>query len=293
MAVPYYKAIAGEFVLLGKSPDGDSVRFVADDVDSFEDLHRAFRIRPARTDGSVQLRFEAVDTPETHYGVHAQPLGDVSRDAMLQRLGFTNVSFNASGEVTASTPDRVRGVILSKAADANGRPISYVLTEDNAEGLEPGEWNRVGNSVLQRSINWFLLEQGHAYYTVYTSTPISHRRVLRPLAEQARLNLLGVWSTDDSASFELENQMSIGPGGNLILPKLFRRCTDYLKARDRGFDGELTDWLRANSSGARAENDLVLLDGVQGPVPFSSLIDQRNRTVSLEVDLFSMTFVEK
>jgi hypothetical protein len=34
MAVPFYKAIPGEFVLVGKEPDGDSVRFVADELDS-------------------------------------------------------------------------------------------------------------------------------------------------------------------------------------------------------------------------------------------------------------------
>jgi hypothetical protein len=147
--------------------------------------------------------------------------------------------------------------------------------------------------LLQRTINSFLLRQGHAYYTVYTSTPLLHRRTLKPIARLARQNGIGVWSTDDTASFTLEDQTSIGPEGNLILPKLFRRCTDYLKAVQQGFIGELTDWLRENATGARAENDLVLLDGVQGPVPFSTLIDQRNQEITLEVDLLSMTFVEK
>src|SRR5262245_18717553 len=96
-----------------------------------------------------------------------------------------------------------------------------------------------------------------------------------------------------SAGFILDDHDSIGPYGNLILPKLFRRCTDYRKAIERGFDGELTDGMRANSSGARPQNDQVLLAGVQGPVPFSTLIEQRNRHIALEVDLLSMTFVEK
>ena len=234
-------------------------------------------------------------TPEVHYGTFAQPMGDVARDAMLRRLGFTSVNFGVGtgNVVTSSTPDRLRGLILSKAADANGRPISYVLTGGDADNLDHGQWNFVGQNILQRTVNWFLLENGHAYYTVYTSTPKSHRSVLRPIAEQARQNGSGVWSTDDTSDFILDDHESIGPNGNLILPKLFRRCTDYLKAVERGFDGELTDWMRANSSGARPENDQVLLDGVQGPVPFSALIEQRNRHIALEVDLSSMTFVEK
>jgi endonuclease YncB( thermonuclease family) len=295
MAVPYYKAIAGEFVLLGKAPDGDSVRFIADDLDAFDELHRSYRIKPSRADNSVQLRFEAVDTPEVHYGAFAQPMGDEARDAMLQQLGFTNVGFGDSNgdTVTSSSPERLRGAILSKAADANGRPISYVLSGDDAHNVQDGEWIFVGKAVLQKTINWFLLEQGHAYYTVYTSTPRSHRTLLKPLAEQARQNKSGVWEIDDSSDFILEDHESIGADGSLVLPKLFRRCTDYLKAVESGFVGELTDWLRANASGARSENDQVLLAGVRGPVPFSTLIDQRNRRISLEADILSMTFVEK
>lgn len=295
MAVPFYKAIPGAFVVVGKAPDGDSVRFIADDTGHFDDLHRSFRIKPARSDQSVQLRFEAVDTPEVHYGSAAQPLGTEARDKMLARLGFTQVTFNANETATASDPAQVRGLILSKGADANGRPISYVLTQADARGLglREGEWNHVSAAVLDQTINRFLLEEGHAYYTVYTSTPLEHRQTLRPLAEAARTAGAGLWSTDDTSDFILESQDDIGPQGQLILPKLFRRCTDYLKAKDKGYQGELTDWLVDHSAGSRPENDQVLLDGVQGPVPFSSLISQRNRHIALEVDLFSMTFLEK
>ena len=297
MAIPFYKAIPGRFIIVGKEPDGDSVRFIADDADDYQDLFRAFRIRPSRTDNSVQLRFEAVDTPEVHYGKFSQPLGDEARDAMLKQLGFTAVNFGGGNgdQVVGSTPESIPGLILTKGVDANGRPICYVLNEQElaAGGITPKDWNFVGPDLLERTINWFLLREGHAYYTVYTSTPLLHRRTLKPVAQLARQKGTGVWSTDDTASFELENQNSIGPDGNLILPKLFRRCTDYLKAVQRGFLGELTDWLRENATGARAENDLVLLEGVQGPVPFSTLIDQRNQEIALEVDLLSMTFLEK
>lgn len=295
MSVPFYRAIPGEFVIVGKQPDGDSVRFIPKDPELFNDLHRAFRIKPSRADSSVQLRFEAVDAPEVHYGSYAQPMGDTARDVMLKRLGFKGISFGGKNgnAVTASKPERLAGMILTKGADANGRPISYVLTGKTIDGITPGEWNFVSKEILERTINAFLLEEGQAYYTVYTSTPASHRRTLRPLAEKARQQGKGIWSTDDTADFVLEDHDSIGPDGNLILPKLFRRCTDYLKSVAQGFDGELTDWLRGKSSGSRVENDQVLLDGVQGTVPLSSLISQRNRRISLEADVMSLTFVEK
>lgn len=295
MSVPFYKAIPGEFVILGREPDGDSVRFIAQDLDLFDDVHRSFRIKPARTDASVQLRFESVDTPEVHYGSYSQPMGDATRDAMLKRLGFKGITFGGkSGNVViTSKPERLAGIILTKAADANGRPISYVLTGKEVEGITLGEWNLVDKALLEQTVNAFLLEQGHAYYTVYTSTPVLHRHALRLLAEKARQKKKGIWATDDTSDFVLENHDSIGEKGNLILPKLFRRCTDYLKSVAQGFDGEFADWLRARSDGSRVENDQVLLEGIKGSVPLSSLISQRNRRISLEADLLSMTFLEK
>ena len=67
MSAPYYRVISGNFTIVGKEPDGDSVRFIADDPTLFKALHRSYRIKPSK-DGSVQLRFEMVDAPEVHYG---------------------------------------------------------------------------------------------------------------------------------------------------------------------------------------------------------------------------------
>jgi endonuclease YncB( thermonuclease family) len=295
MSVPYYKAIKGKFVIVGKEPDGDSIRFIADDLTLFNDLHRSYRIKPSRTDGSVQLRLEAIDAPETHYGRFAQPMGDTARDALLKDTGFTGVNFGGkSGNlVTASVPESIPGLILTKGVDANGRPVSYIITDKDSLNLSQARWHFVGKSILKKTANWFLLANGYAYLTVYTSTPALHRRLFRKLAMSARTENKGVWQTDDTSLFTLETYDSIGPEGNLILPKLFRRCTDFLKAKEQGFIGELSDWLRANSDGARMENDQLLIEGINGPVPLSSVIAQCNNRISLEADLLTITFLEK
>lgn len=81
-----------------------------------------------------------------------------------------------------------------------------------------------------------------------------------PRAAEARTTKLGIWNRDATADFSLADQASIGPDGQLILPKLFRRCTDYLKAVDKGFIGNLGDWLLASSATpSRDENDRVLI----------------------------------
>ena len=58
MASPYL--LRGRYVVIGKAPDGDSMRFIPDSPDELPLLSSADRIRISG-DGSVQLRFEGVD----------------------------------------------------------------------------------------------------------------------------------------------------------------------------------------------------------------------------------------
>jgi endonuclease YncB( thermonuclease family) len=276
-----------------KEPDGDSVRPIADTPEEFQQLHRAHLIRPSR-DGSVQLRFEGIDAPELHYGTDAQPLGAEARDRLLALLGFEQVKYSnrpSSTTVTAATPASIGGYILSQAADIHGRPISYALRDDAAE-LTNNTWTHVSNALLEQTLNVKMVDAGLAYYLGYTSTPYAHRRFIRERARAAREQGEGVWAQDTSGDFRLIDQTSIAPGGQLIFPKLFRRCTDYLKDVARGFDGNLSDWMVWVSEGSRQENDrVVLTDG--SVVTFSSLLQQRNSHIVFQPDLLTVTFVEQ
>lgn len=293
MSSPYQLAIHGRLIVIGKEPDGDSVRFVPDDPGQLASLRRSYRIRPS-SDSSVQLRFEAVDAPELHYGTAAQPLGALSRDRLLGWIGFTSLEYGApeSTRVTASTPASVPAAVLSVAADPYGRPIAYVLVGDQG-WPEDGVWTLVDEALLARTLNARLLAEGMAYPTFYTSTPQPHRRQLRGLAGQARTAGRGVWELDQTAEFQLIDQASIGPDGQLILPKLFRRATDYLKDVARGFRGNLADWLLANAATpSRSENDTVVV-GERIEVPLSTLLVQQNARIRFQADLFEIVFVEK
>src|SRR5689334_19983190 len=109
MSSPYQLAIHGRLLIVGYEPDGDSVRFLADDPTLFKRLQRGYKIRRSPRDGSVQLRLEAIDAPELHYGSAAQPDGDTARDWLLDELGFRDVVTRpGSTTVTAATPDSVR-----------------------------------------------------------------------------------------------------------------------------------------------------------------------------------------
>lgn len=290
MASPFYLVIKGNFVIVGKEPDGDSVRFIADESDLYAQLQRSYRIKLAR-DGSVQLRFEGIDAPEVHYGKDAQPLGEKARDLLLKRVGFKNIAFSGD-RVQSAEPDNISGTILTKATDANGRPVCYVLLAKDAKQFND-DWTRVDAEIIEKTLNLQMLAEGTAYYTVYTSTPLAHRELLRKTALAAREDNLGVWAEDTTNEFQLIEQDSItAPNGQLILPKLFRRSIDYLKAVNQGFRGNLKDWLISNAAGSRNENDRVVIrDSVE--VQLSDLIQQRNSRIVFQEDLLNITFVEK
>lgn len=289
MSSPFYRLIRGNFAIIGKQPDGDSIRFVADNPKLYESLHRAYRIKPSR-DGSVQLRLEAIDAPETHYGKAAQPLGKEARDRFLDWLGFKSIEFKKN-EVLDSEPNTIAGAILTKAADANGRPISYVLL--GKDGFDDEKWVMVDEKLLEKTANFNMLSTGSAYYTVYTSTPFAHRQLLRKVALEAREKNLGIWQKDTTSEFALSDADDIGPKGQLILPKLFRRCIDYLKAVDGGFRGNLEDWLIDSSKMlSRNENDRVVIRDSE-EVQLSELLVQRNSKIVFQADLLDLTFVEK
>jgi endonuclease YncB( thermonuclease family) len=294
MSSPYYIVIKGCFIPKNYEPDGDSVRFIADNVDLYQNLHGSYRIKPSKRDKSVQLRFEAVDAPETHYGTAAQQFGDKARDQLLAWMGFKNIHFfsNNPEKVESCDPETVRGAILSKAVDVNGRPIVYVLLEEQASLLNYGDWVKVDADLLKNTINYRLLAEGIAYYTVYTSTPYIHRKILSKVSLEALCANKGIWSLDMTSEFVLDDQDSIGPQGQLILPKLFRRCTDYLKDVKNGFKGNLADWLIKVSTGSRNENDQVVIHDYL-EVKLSDLIDQRNNKIVFKADLLDIMFVEK
>ena len=293
MAVPYLRTLRGELVVVGKSPDGDSIRFVPERPALLRDLQRGDRVRITRADGSVQLRLEGIDAPETHYGGDAQPRGTEARDWLLEQAGFADVVFDQAGSVQSATPATRPATALSKGIDPNGRPIAYLLVDDGAD-LRDGAWTHVDRALLDRTLNARSLAFGLSYLTLYTSTPAPHRERLRAIASDAREAGKGVWAADESELFQLVSQASISPpNGVLILPKLFRRCTDYLKARAEGFSGTLPDWLvSVSATGSRPEDDRVLICG-RTEVLLSQVVKQLNDRISFTADLLDVVFVEK
>lgn len=280
-----YLVIKGSFVIIDKSPDGDSVRFRPDNPKLFKQLKRSYRIEPSK-DGTVQLRFEAIDAPELHYQGKDQPLGREARDFLLSQLGFSAYIYNDNDTITDAVPREVEGGILSNSAEANGRPVSYVFLEADLAVYNDGERVLLDDALLARSLNVKVLQAGMAYYTVYSSQPESQRAFMRTIAQQAKDASLGVWAVDKTSEFTL-NSIDDVTRNQLILPKLFRRCVAYLRERDKGFAGSLRDWLLADPG----RDDEILL----GPrkTRLSSVLESNGTTVKVLFDPLEAVFLEK
>lgn len=119
----------------------------------------------------MQLRFEGVDAPELHYGTAAQPLGVEARDQLLSWMGFRDIQYTGSSSVRVEnvTPAYISEVILSKTADVHGHPISYAVLEGQGSHLRDGEWIRVDQELLEKTLNFRLLHEGMAYYLNQTT----------------------------------------------------------------------------------------------------------------------------
>lgn len=227
----------------------------------------------------MQIRLEGIDSPELHYAAAAQPRGTSARDALLAWLGVSGARYMADGTtLSAYSPAVLPVTMLANAVDPHGRPIAYLLRE----AIPPGtRRRRMSTAVLRATANHALLAAAHAYFLAHTSLPYAHRLELRDVARRARAARKGVWKHDASTrGFTLHSARSVGAGGVLIFPKLFRRCIDYLARREAlGFSGSFVDWLAGHDSNASITPDRVVVKHAAN-IASASLICERHDRVA-------------
>lgn len=274
--------VRGELVIAGYQPDGDSVRFVPSELATLRALENGKRVEPSKRDGSVQLRLDAIDTPESHYQGQAQPLAIPARDTLLAAAGFRDVAFDARGTVTGSTPERVPAAIAASLVELHGRPVATLFVGDDAAAHADGDAVEPSADLVDRSVNAEQTRNGRAYLTLYSTTPELVRERFVELARAAD-GAGSVWAADRSGGFRVTRQSDVGPDGALVLPKLFRRATDYL-ASDA--TGGFLDWLKAQGE----DDDPVEVDGKR--TTLSALLRADGDEVSLTASPLDLVFLE-
>lgn len=232
--------IKGAFFIRGYSPDGDSIRFKANNRNNWRLLSGPSVALNARE--HAQLRLEAIDTLETHFLNFSQPL-ELAHDALdflLGKLGFTGVQWDEFHlKVTDVNNDGVPGYIVSRTVEPNRRPVSFIFAGDTEEEdgseifFEPRGNEENGNeqnlTKLEDSLNYQSVLNGMAYPTYYKGLFADLRHALTYASGQARAQNAGIWAQDvTNSGFTVDNIQSITEE-HVILPKLFRRLAEYLQ----------------------------------------------------------------
>ncbi len=293
MSLGFYRVIKGKLVVRAwHSPDGDSMRFIANDMSLFEGLPHFSEPVGSSDVASYQLRFQAIDTPELHYGGALQPHGWKSRNGYLSWLGVDSSEWS-----WIVAPDgfewEQNAAILCDGFESHGRPIAFVFKEiKEADGAEI----KLSQELLAESYNFHAIKNGLAYLGIYFGSLSSEIRTsLISAYKKAKLSKLGVWNYDQSTRFKINTINDLSPeNGVLIYPKIFRRCVDALRKAGGEFQPgrDLDDFLVARPN----EDDRFIFYGLYGDKlksRLSDVIEQINNQIRIKVDLNTVDFISK
>jgi endonuclease YncB( thermonuclease family) len=222
-----FVAISGTFHVKGYSPDGDSIRFKANNPANWSRLTGP----SPKLNGQehAQLRLEAIDTLETHFGNSHQPLllADAAMSRLLVLVGISNVVWNPSHTLVSDADDGTQGYILAREVEKNRRPVSFAYAGANTHG--DGGTVHLDQNLLTASVNYALLYEGLAYPTFYQGLFSDLRSAMAAAAVAARNSSTGLWAADATVSgFDVSNPGDLSTD-IVILPKLFRRLAEYFE----------------------------------------------------------------
>lgn len=198
--------IQGTFEPTSGIPDGDSVRFQAEDDTLFDKLEGRIKFKG----GQVQLRYEGIDALEK---AAIKPFSSDATERNIELLGGNR--------------DNIPGYILSSHADGNGRPVCFVFTGNPPDWDNTGRGNGLQADLLRQSLNYQLLKEGHVYPMFYETLYKELRDEMVAATKEAREKKLGIWSADRSMS---GLQVDIPPNLSKlppIFPKLWRRLEAF------------------------------------------------------------------
>lgn len=294
MSLGFYRLIHGRLIVRQRqSPDGDSMRFIADDMTLFDDLPRSSPpSATANGEESYQLRFQAIDTPELHYGGAAQPHGRESRDGLLRWLEEDPTHWNWQVAPTDFAWEK-EASILCDGFEGHGRPIAFVLPR--AAG-DDGSEVKLTTALLETTYNYVAVHTGLAYLGLYSgglSFPI--QSALRNAYEHAKEQQSGIWALDTTARFTVNTLEDINENSTqLVYPKVFRRCVDALRWAGGEFEPgrDVDDYLLE----IPRENDAFVVHAAgDGRLKsrLSDVLEQINNQIRIQVDLNLVEFVSK
>lgn len=284
--------IEGNFSILGSAPDGDSIRFMPNDLTLWNRLGQPVKFNQA---GVTQLRLDAIDSLETHFqppksriGSQHQPPPYAEQAAirLLDLLGFDSGTIQRDKEwcVTAADPAIAPGYILTHFADQYGRALALGFA--GRSGKRDGCKVIMDKTWIQQSVNFQLLKEGLVYPIFYDNQLGQIRQFLATAVAQARSTKAGLWAVDaTTAGFTLSGFESLTQE-SVIFPKLFRRLMGYLSQHDEIDWVDLEAYLTVNS-------DRLFLAPEGTPTTIWDLLKIDGQTIRLTQPIENLLFMEK
>jgi len=269
----------------------DAIRFRKNDASPFQPTHvfdnAKVRGRTATapiTNGKLTIRLQGIDAPELHY--QPSPL------STAEKKGLTDAKRAAYHEVThpyrqflGATSSKALHDFLSRAGEAT-LPCRVFTHVDAPNEVFDTYGRLIGDIEVtvagkRVDINHWLVEQGLAYPTFYSSMNDDEIKAFLALAKTARTKKLLVWKhlakTIPAFDFDLrepkknETDVLATDKGPVILPKLYRRHTNWsarkkAKVTSQNFQKFLTE-----GSGGKPDTcyeiDDFLANGVHSATP--------------------------
>ena len=275
-----FTVIKGTFHVVGYSPDGDSIRFKANNESNWVKVEGNVKLNRK---GHAQLRFQAIDTLETHYKKHHQPdeFAIGAMHLLLETLSIKDVKWNSSGSKISSAKDGTEGYVLCRESEKFGRPIVFVFA--GSTNHEDGENVFVTPDMIQGSINYKMIEQGMAYPTFYFGLFYDLRQTFIDATVESRKNEVGLYAKDVTHSgFEVSGIESI-TDQHVILPKLFRRILAHLLNHD-----DLSNFIEE----LQKDRERVLILDKAHDTHFDSLLEVEGNKVTLTERIENLSFID-
>lgn len=266
-----YLLIKGRFKPMAGTPDGDSIRFLADDIKLWKNLEG----RPVElgtgpeTRNTTQLRLDGVDTLEKDA---TKPLAEQARDSLIKVIGFDE----------NSNPEP-RGFVLTRMTDdVAGRPITLAFAGTTRR--TDGATVYADGPLIRESVNIHQARAGFAYPLYYNTLFAELRKEFDEAIYLAKEDKAGLWPTDRTTQGvtvkSRANLATVPP----IWPKLWRRLDEYLR-KNKSLSG-FVQFLEKS-------NERVNVLNVMEERGFQDLVEVRNSTVRMIEPPENLMFVAK
>lgn len=221
-----FTLIKGKFVPKVGVPDGDSVRFRADDPIYWLKL-KGGTVNINFDNRTVQTRFEGIDAIEKGA---TKPLSVDAKNSMLSLINYDENS-NLQPE----------GYLLSRMVDPHGRPICFAFSGniDRKDGSDVF----LNQAMVRNSINYKQMAAGYGYPLYYDTLFADLREAFNEALYSARQSSSGYWPTDATMTGVTVNNGSSLATINPIWPKLWRRLEEYFGSAHHQNLDDFLNWL--------------------------------------------------